>query len=319
MLRGASKLVAPLLLTLALAACSSSNGVSIPAAPQNPTPQQPESLMRVGNYDLIFNGPTGRMERGHIMHVRGGFPASSSTNLNWNGGPIQAHPKIFLIFWGWSGASAPTADPSSEAPYLLSYMDGVGGASDSGWLNTVTQYYGPVGVFVGATGSPAGTWYDHTNSLPRRVKSSDIANEAVRAAAHFGYSADGAYIVATPHKNNTSGFGTSFCAWHSSTSSTSGPVAYTNLPYITDAGASCGEGSVNNPGTLDGVSIVGGHELAETQTDPRPSSGWTDSSGAEIGDKCAWINLQDYRFSTGSFPIQPLWDNKISGCAISGP
>ena len=45
-------------------------------------------------------------------------------------------------------------------------------------------------------------------------------------------------------------------------------ITYTNLPYITDAGSSCGEDSVNgSSGTLDGVSIVEGHELAEAITD----------------------------------------------------
>ena len=50
-------------------------------------------------------------------------------------------------------------------------------------------------------------------------------------------------------------------------------------------------------------------------TDPQPSTGWTDSSGSEIGDKCAWVSLQNTSFSTGTFPTQPLWSNAISGCA----
>ena len=64
----------------------------------------------------------------------------------------------------------------------------------------------------------------------------------------------------------------------------------TNLPYVTDAGASCGQDFVNSNGTLDGVSIVEGHEYAETITDQTPAGGWTDSSGEETGDKCAWIS-----------------------------
>ena len=74
--------------------------------------------------------------------------------------------------------------------------------------------------------------------------------------------------------------------------------------------------------------IVSGHEEAETQTDPVPSSGWVDSSGAEIGDKCAWISsgqgaAQNITLSTGTFAVQSLWDNAFSGgsggCVISGP
>jgi len=83
-----------------------------------------------------------------------------------------------------------------------------------------------------------------------------------------------------------------------------------------DAGAGCGQGSVNYPGTLDGVTIVGGHEQAETETDPFPNSGWIDANGAENGDKCAWIQLENNPFA-GGFPTQPLWSNSGSHCVQS--
>jgi len=90
-------------------------------------------------------------------------------------------------------------------------------------------------------------------------------------------------------------------------------VAFTNLPYLPDAGTSCGANSVSGP--LDGVSIVGGHEQAETETDPQLSA-WYDSSGNEIGDKCAWINL-GVNPAAGGFPTQPLWSNAVKGCVQS--
>src|ERR1022692_4458928 len=69
--------------------------------------------------------------------------------------------------------------------------------------------------------------------------------------------------------------------------STVGDVSFTNMPYIVDAGASCGVNFINSgsAGTLDGVSIVNGHEYAETITDQNPAGGWTNtSSGEEDGD-----------------------------------
>jgi serine protease len=86
-----------------------------------------------------------------------------------------------------------------------------------------------------------------------------------------------------------------------------------------DAGWSCGANSVNANGAFDGFSIVGGHELAEALTDPFPSSGWLDSSGAENADKCAWISLANTLLSTGSFAVQPLWSNAMPGCVLSYP
>jgi serine protease len=74
-------------------------------------------------------------------------------------------------------------------------------------------------------------------------------------------------------------------------------------------------------GTLDGVSIVAGHEFEETVTDPQPSTGWVDSSGQENGDKCAWLtsgpgHTQLINFSGTNFAVQGLWSNAISNCDI---
>jgi serine protease len=164
------------------------------------------------------------------------------------------------------------------------------------------------------------------------LRQSQLAAEAVRAAQHFSNTAGSSnasaqYVIATATGNNSSGFGRQYCAWHSSTSSSYGNIAYTNLPYITDAGASCGA-DFNGLGPDAGITIVSGHEMAETITDQFPSTGWTDSSGSEIGDKCAWISSgqgasADVKLSTGTFPLQSLWSNAFNkgagGCVLSYP
>ena len=154
----------------------------------------------------------------------------------------------------------------------------------------------------------------------------------MRAATHFGNTtaasnASVQYVIATATGHNSNGFKTQYCAYHSATSSTYGNVAYTNLPYITDAGASCGA-NFNGLGPDAGITIVSGHEMAETITDQFPSSGWVDSSGAENGDKCAWISsgqgaAADISLSSGKFPVQSLWSNAFNGgsggCVLSYP
>ena len=63
-----------------------------------------------------------------------------------------------------------------------------------------------------------------------------------------------------------------------------------------------------------------GHEYGETVTDPFPNSGWrdlNDASGGENGDKCAWTNIADVAFSTGSYAMQPLWSNSANACVMS--
>ena len=64
-----------------------------------------------------------------------------------------------------------------------------------------------------------------------------------------------------------------------------------------------------------------GHEYAETVTDQNPAGGWTDSSGAENGDKCAWVTPGtsggsfDLSLTTGTYAVQTTWGNDGSGGA----
>ena len=266
--------------------------------------------------------------------------ASTTSNLSYHGGTggigVETAPRVYLVFWGsqWNNN-----DPSGEATILQNFFNGVGGSS---WQNSVTQYCQGVAsgtVFCSGAGTAAGNntvlagvWPDNGSSAPSRPRQSQLANEAVRAAQHFGNTAAGSnasvqYVIATATHNSSNGFGTQYCAWHSSTSSSAGTIAYTNLPYITDAGASCGA-NFNGLGPNAGITIVEGHEMGETITDQFPSTGWTDSGGAENGDKCAWISSGQgasayVALSTGSFPVQSLWSNAFNGgtggCVLSYP
>lgn len=232
--------------------------------------------------------------------------------LNWNGGPVQTSPRIITVYWGWQGTSDPTNDPDDIYDYLNGFYNSIGGG---GWINIDTQYYGSNGSIANTNPQLTNVLYD-SSTPPNPYGDSDIQGEAAAAASYVGDSGDDNtdYVIVTPTGYSTSGFGSQWCAYHSYT----GSVSYTDLPYIPDAGSGCGQGSVNYPGTNDGVSIVGGHEEGETQTDPQPSSGWTDSSGSEIGDLCAWQNLQNNP-NAGNYPTQPLYDDAAGGCAQSGP
>jgi hypothetical protein len=221
------------------------------------------------------------------------------------GGPVQSAPRVYVDFWHW------TSDPSGEAPYLRRFLSAVGGTP---WLATVHQYgAGWSGQLL------AGTWSD-PNLVPSNPTDAQIQAEAVVAAKHFGVgnSVDVQIVVATPTGHSTKGFGTSWCAYHGAVAADPS-ITYTNLPYMTNAGGSCGEDSVNgSSGTLDGVSIVEGHELAESITDPLINA-WRDASGNEIADKCAWTDLANLNTEAGSFAVQPLWSNAANGCVQSSP
>jgi serine protease len=275
--------------------------------------------------------------RGGACHHRCG---GSGNNLSYQGGTggvgVETGPdKVYLVYWGsqWSNN-----DPSGEASIQQNFFNHVGGSS---WNNSVTQYCQGVAsgtVTCGTSGmhatNPTGVlaevWYDNGSAAPSRPTQTQLAAEAANAAAHFGNTTATSnttvqYVINTATGNNASGFGSQYCAWHSSTGSSYGNIAYTNMPYITDAGASCGAG-FNGLGAKAGITIVGGHEFAETETDIFPNGGWLDSSGSENGDKCAWISSgqgasANVTMNGATFPVQSLWSNAFNnnsgGCVLS--
>lgn len=334
--------ITPLVLLAALAACSdASSPVGL-----NPTAVTGTSDLKGGDDDFLVNArvqPTVEamdLARANATEGRAGTKAAGAvSNLTYHGGTggigVETAPKVYLVVWGsqWTNN-----DPSGEVAILQSFFGAVGGSS---WLNSVTQYCqgvasgtvncGASGAHAGnPTGILAGVWVD--NSLaPRHPSQGALAQEAIRAATHFGNTSPASnasvqYVIATSHGNSSSGFGTQYCAYHSSTSSTLGNIAYTNLPYMTDAGASCGA-NFAGLGPKAGITIVAGHELGETITDQFPSTGWLDASGAENGDKCAWISSgqgasQNVTMNGKTFPVQSLWSNLFNGtggCVVSYP
>ncbi|HZP50504.1 hypothetical protein [Actinocrinis sp.] len=231
-------------------------------------------------------------------------------DLIYNGGPVEHSPTVYLVFWGnqWD------SDSNGVQSYLQGFFGGLGGSGDN-WSTIMTQYTDSSGSGPSFNGSVlGGTWVDDSSSAPSNASQSDIAAEAVVGAQHFGVSGpDADVFVVSPSGTSPDGFPNSgFCAWHD----WNGTTAYTNMPYVLDAGSGCGANSVQNQ--LDGYSIVGGHEYAEAVTDPEPSSGWVASDGEENGDLCAWQGLTTLSLSTGTYAIQPTWSNNAGGCATSG-
>ena len=323
---------------LVAAACSDINHA--PTAPSVVPPDQSPSFSKSPDGMEVLRGAVIHPTVGAVQRATHAARPTRSSNLYYYGGiggvGVETAPQVYVVFYGsqWTNN-----DPSGEAGIYQSFLQGVFG---SGWLNSVTQYCQGLAsgtYFCNGAGTPAGNsngvyagyWYDNTVSAPSQPTQSQLASEAVRAAAHFGnttssLNASAQYVIATAHGNNSSGFATQYCAYHSSTSSSYGNIAYTNLPYMTDGGASCGA-NFNGLGPNAGITIVGGHELAETITDQFPNGGWLDSRGAENGDKCAWITSghqgasANTTLSTGTFPVQSLWSNAFNsnsgGCVLS--
>ncbi|MDE3072394.1 MAG: PKD domain-containing protein [Pseudomonadota bacterium] len=299
--------------------------------------------------------------------------ATGSQTLSYGGGVdgigvTSGTPKVYIVVygsqWGTSGTDGSgnmtlSNDPVGAVPYLQNLFKNLGTGGEL-WSGVMTQYCDGSLVSNGATSCPsgaphigyptggayAGIWYDNSASSPQQATGAQLAQEAIKAAQHFGNTTAASnryvqYVILSPTGTTPDGFNTSsgnFCAWHDwngdqSVTSPVGDVAFTNMPYVYDAGTSCGTGSVNGStaqGNLDGFSIVEGHEYAETLTDQNPAGGWTNhvtgssSNGQEDGDECAWISsgqgaTANVVMGSSTFPMQSTWSNDTNECDISHP
>ena len=268
-------------------------------------------------------------------------------NMAYFGGKVQVTPKIYFVYWGWGEPGAfdhttaghPASDPDGVGALMNRFVAAIGGTS---WGNIATQYYqsnynGNDSNITNPKKELAGVWYDNATPIHDNLAAIELAQEAARAVQYFHITdlANSQIVVAQPQKYNDAGFNQNgYCAYHDYTTPVSYPgvqsgISFVNMPYVLNAGGSCGKDFVNPTptGDLDGVTIVLGHEIAETLTDPGAESSaglvqygaWFDWQGWEIGDKCAWVGdglqVPGAPFNMigndgGAYPVQTLWSNK---------
>jgi hypothetical protein len=205
--------------------------------------------------------------------------AASGIVVSDGGGAILDHVRVHLVFWGtsWAGTSVPSmGDVLSSAQSIVSgpYMDGL------------AQYRGiQPGVVAGSTlvasavgNSPASPSAGITDNDIQNL----LSNLIYRGMAPSPSDSELLYVVMLPP----------------GVSSTQDPTAigkhghytYYAFPFYW---ANVRWGWIMNFGTLDGVTEVFSHELAEACTDPDVGSGFVVTAGCtggfsscEIGDVC---------------------------------
>ena len=280
------------------------------------------------------------------------------------------------------GSSSATlaCDPDGAGKYVADFLQQVGGTP---WAGVQTQYYqtdssGTQQHVTNPSEQLAGIWVDdgNPNTLPNTSSSNAagstntltvLGEEAQAAVAHFGITDlndANIVIVQPPDLSDPNAVSQGYCAFHDYTwpgvasnvyNGITQGISYSNIPYqlaINSNGVNvCGENAVNSgsQGKLDGFSIVLGHEMEETVTDPGAEDvvgsgatylgGWYDTVDAnENGDKCAWVGLDpltgqgtvpipgalgDVKGNAGAtFAVQSLWSNAANAgtgyCAGAG-
>ena len=290
----------------------------------------------------------------------GAFPASKPcAPENVSEGPVSATLQC---------------DPDGAGKQMADFVNQLGGTA---WAGVQTQYYqtdstGGKQFITNPTDQLAGIWADDSNAaggLPATNANNpagpgntytDLAQEAARAVAHFGITdlANADIVIAQPQNfSDPNAAAQGYCAFHDYVEPgfekgiydgiTPG-ISFTNMPYVLNQGAGCGENLVNPgaKGTTDGFTIALGHEIEETITDPGAEDiqgsllattnlgAWSDPLDAdENGDKCAFVGatplsgvaglpavlpipgaLHDITGNQGgTFAVQSLWSNQALG------
>lgn len=318
--------------------------------------------------------------------------AANPTTLSYQGGidgigVLSGKPKVYLVVWGgqWgaqgtdaNGNSTFTGDSVGLIPRLQQLYKGLGTANEQ-WSSTLIQYCDGPSVVSGATSCPAnanyipyplggvfaGVWYDNSiypgqqycNDGECVIENSeqDVAQEAVKAAAHFGNTTpesnrQAQYIIASPTGTNPVDFRGAWaplmagCGSHNHSNGTlsgsNGPLAsaspgpvpspygdiiFTNMPYFTDSPVCMNRAQTLSPDSpVDFVTVIASHEYAETITDAYAGRGWISRAlgqQGEIGDLCAFDTTTDgkpayVRFSTGTFLMAGIWSNADNKCIV---
>ena len=187
----------------------------------------------------------------HYMATRYSARQDAKPNilLAYGNGPVLVAPKMYLIFWGF----AANGDPNKmKKPLLKNYAKNIGATA---YDNIYTQYYQIIRR-VGQTfvanprnqGSKTTFWADNTNAIPAHPTDSQVAAEALQGVNHFGcdpnvraWVREGTQpqlvglrhvVLRLPQRHDVG---------------RQAGCRYTNLPYIPDAGPSCGANYISPP------------------------------------------------------------------------
>jgi len=245
-----------------------------------------------------------------------------TNGISYHGGPVMTGTKnVYYIWYGnWSGNTAQTI--------LDDFAGALGG---SPYFNINTTYTNGSGTRV-ANSVALSSWYTDSYSHGAALSDSDVQAVVANAinGSHLPADANGVYFVLTSSDvNETSGFCTQYCGWH-----THGSIAGLDIKYsfvgnpdrCPSACAAQTTGPNGNAGA-DGMASIIAHELEEAATDPDLNA-WYDTRGQENADKCAWTfgttstasNGSAYNVTLGSrqFLIQRNWVNASGGyCSMS--
>jgi len=248
----------------------------------------------------------------------GGGPKTTSNGINYHGGPVMlGTTNVYYIWYGnWD---------NNSKNILSNLANSIGG---SPYYNINTTYYDGNNTKVSNAVSLAGS-VDDGYSHGTNLSDNDILS--IVTGSGLPLDSNSVYMVLTSADvNETSGFCTQYCGWHTHanlvSSNTDIKFAFIGNPArCPSACAAQTTSSPNNNIGADGMASIIAHELDEAVTDPDLNA-WYDRRGYENADKCAWKFGSVYTAANGSYAnmslggmdylIQQNWVNANGGGCV---
>lgn len=248
-----------------------------------------------------------------------------SNGITYHGGPLLGvaggNPVTAYYIWygNWSGNTAVTI--------LTDFIQNI---APSPYYNINTTYFNASNAHVVNSVTYGGST---TDSYSRGTALSDsgvqgVVSDAISSGRLPNNPSALYFVLTSADVNETSGFCTSYCGWH-----TYGTIAGSNIKYsfvgnparCISACAAQTTGPNGNAGA-DGMASIIAHELEEAVTDPNINA-WYQGRYQENADKCAWTFGSTYtvngaaanmHLGTRDYLIQQNWVNALGGyCAKS--
>ena len=234
---------------------------------------------------------------------------SKVSAMRYNGGPLISTPTIYIIWYGnWNQAN--NSDTAAGQQLIRDWASGIGGTpyfrlnnslSTGGYTITGNVNFTPTANEITDTGTS------------KALSDTDIQNIVAGNVGGVGklpVDSSGVYFVITSSDvNETSGFCTQYCGWHTHANISSlGNIRYAfvgNAQRCLSACAAQTTSPNHNPGVDASISVLS-HELEEATTDPDINA-WLDARGSENADKCAWT-FGHYQYQSGG-----AWANMSFG------
>jgi len=255
--------------------------------------------------------------------------AFTTNGITYHGGPVMwGNVNVYFIWYGnWNKGTK--ASDSQITTALISELYGkTGGVSGSGLAQIMSTYHDSKHV---ASSSMALVKTINDNYSRGKTLTDAAVQSVVNSAISTGKlpkDGNGIYFVlSSSDVNETSGLCKSYCGWHNHAKLLNSDIkfAFVGNPDRCPLTCEVQAQSPNGDSGADAMASVMVHETFETIADP-DFTGWYDSKGQEIGDKCAWkwgpvegmfgYGAYNQTFRNRDWLIQMIWEDASGGgCA----